>query len=362
MKVIHVTHTELSRDFRILNELRSLIGFEGLKLLATTADKNFRSALPDDYGKDLGRLQTLRLPRFSKMGPIVCYVLNNLYVCIKLIQLRPQVIHFHDTYFIPGIRIVALFLRDVRLIYDSHELNELRASKVSWYPLVSYFLERLIWRKLHSVIAVNKGIADYLELRHGTKKSIEILNIPWGYSNERFSRLTKVTRTKRIKVCFVGYLVEGRELDWIVDFFINHEEFDLHLYGSGNLEEYLEAKAARAENITFYGFISPEHLSEYLMNMDIGLCLINGKSYSQYLALPNKIFDFLSSGLRVVSYPNPEIVRFFRNDNRIFYIDKDRCQNELLSVLRKPIKENVNKVKEYPTWIEQGHEIRNLYN
>lgn len=360
MKIMHLTHTKLSRDYRIINELRSIACLRDWRLYATTSETCYRENLPQDYREQIGAIEIVSLPQWYRRSTLWSFLFDNIYMLFILFKVKPQVVHFHDTYFIPAVRTAMLFGLSSRFIYDSHELNELRAATKGWYTFLSLHLEKSIWSSIHAVITVNRGITDYLMLRHGTCLSEEILNIPWSYNSVSNASRKKVSMEK-IQVCFVGNLVSGRDLERIVSFFVTNMEFDLHIFGSGELENSLQEIAGQSDNIYFHGFIEPKLLSEKLSFMHIGLSLISGDSYSQYLALPNKIFDFLTNGLSVISYPNPEIVRYMRGDPRLLYINKNYMSSELRDVLDTYKGPKYVDGLSLPDWHEQGERILNLY-
>ena len=56
--------------------------------------------------------------------------------------------------------------------------------------------------------------------------------------------------------------------------------------------------------------MSPADMINALQDFDCGFSFIEPVSYSDYLSLPNKIYDYTNAGLTVISSDLPEIKEF----------------------------------------------------
>jgi len=65
------------------------------------------------------------------------------------------------------------------------------------------------------------------------------------------------------------------------------------------------------DHITDYvGFVEHERVPEYVAAMDIGTIPFDVKNPTAYYAAPNKLWEYLSQGVNVVSTPIPEALAY----------------------------------------------------
>jgi glycosyltransferase involved in cell wall biosynthesis len=146
-KILMAERSDLYHDARVQKEAESLHdnGYKllvlGLRAARTSLDKDFpytmitRWVLPRNYGF----LRKLHLS-------LLILAIN-----IRIIFIRSDYYHAHNTYFLPGMYIAKLIYGGV-LVYDSHE--------VQWElnPIAS-FQERIFIKKVDKIINVSEGRA-----------------------------------------------------------------------------------------------------------------------------------------------------------------------------------------------------------
>lgn len=118
------------------------------------------------------------------------------------------------------------------------------------------------------------------------------------------------------------------------------------------------------ENITdWIGFVEHEKVPEYIAAMDVGTIPFDVKNPTAYYAAPNKLWEYLSQGVNVVSTPIPEAIAY-RNLLKIA-----RNVDEYVVVLRKVKREKTtrnhgqNEVIAYlrrRTWDVSAEKIRKI--
>ena len=89
------------------------------------------------------------------------------------------------------------------------------------------------------------------------------------------------------------------------------------------------------EHITDWtGFIEHKKVPEYVAAMDVGTIPFDVKNPTAYYAAPNKLWEYLSQGVNVVSTPIPEALVY----SHLLNISKN--ETEYVTVLKKAKKED----------------------
>ena len=95
----------------------------------------------------------------------------------KIFKIKPTVIHCHDTLVLP-IGVIYKMFSGCKLIYDAHELESQKFGQGKVLSFITYYLEKLSWKKIDVLISVSQSIIDWYNENLGFKKSILILNSP----------------------------------------------------------------------------------------------------------------------------------------------------------------------------------------
>ena len=98
-------------------------------------------------------------------------------VTLKGIQLQPKIIHCHDIIALIFGFVVSLFVK-TKLIYDAHELESDMGGRNKLMSFLVLNLERLLWKKVNTLIMVSPSIEKWYHENLGVKYSEVILNSP----------------------------------------------------------------------------------------------------------------------------------------------------------------------------------------
>ena len=195
-----------------------------------------------------------------------------------------------------------------RLIYDSKELYEelpslkLKRSSYLFWELV----EKISIRYVNQVITVNKSIADILEEKWHLPTTV-IMNVPDVAQKLSFGErsLDKVT------LAFSGGLQSGRGLHNLIKLLtLLPRKYELRFVGDGSLRTELETLAASlnlSDRVHFTGRVKHSEVIDELSRATLGIYLMENSGLCHYLALPNKLFQFINAGLPVVVAAFPEM-------------------------------------------------------
>ncbi len=319
-KVVHISNTDVRTDARIHKEINSLSVLTGVEIVAI--------GVPDSDGP--GRSQTdlahyiifgLWMRAFQFLPRSIRYSLEMLEFTAKAVwaawRQKPDVIHCHDTFALPAGWLVKTLTR-CKLVYDAHELESDKNGQSGTLSKATLAIERFCWRKIDLLISVSDSILEWYQQNLGAKDSILVLNSPiisqaattirTGGKQDCLLREAFAIPDNALIFVYVGIYGHGRGVEAILESF-SASAVSAHVVfvGYGPLDEMIAEYAARYPNIHKHDPVPHDHVVSTIQGANYGLCFIENVSLSDYYCLPNKLFEYVFSGLRVVASNFPEI-------------------------------------------------------
>lgn len=313
-KSLHLTHTDIESDSRILKEMEALAGsgymVSGLGVMLNEGAK--RSAIPfkaDISAIRLSSRELTFLPRTVRHALSLCELMIKMLP--RAIWQRPDVVHCHDTLALPLGVIVKLFT-GAKLVYDAHELESDRNGLTSLQSRLTLFAEKLLWRFVNALIVVSPSIQNWYQKDVGPKPSAVVLNSPLfsdvgGQESDYLRKKFSIPADRKVFI-YVGILGPGRGLDLITQSFTNPEITSHVVFlGYGELADELKQLAAAHSNIHIHEAVPHSQVVPIVRSADFGLCLVQNVSLSDYYCLPNKLFEYCFAGVPVLASNFPDI-------------------------------------------------------
>lgn len=106
--------------------------------------------------------------------------------------------------------------------------------------------------------------------------------------------------SNKTKVCYVGVFQQGRLLEEMYEFFINHPDIELHIGGFGRFESLYEKLAEEYPNIYYYGRLKYEQTLALESACDIMLAIYDPLQENHVFAAPNKFYESLMLGKPII--------------------------------------------------------------
>jgi glycosyltransferase involved in cell wall biosynthesis len=312
---LHLSHTDIESDSRILKEMASLSA-AGYKVcgLGVSLDEGAQRS-PIEFQAEIAsiHLRSRRLtwlPRTLRHMVTLCELVGRMLP--MAISRRANFVHCHDTLVLPLGVLVKLFT-GAKLVYDAHELESDRNGLSRLQSHLTLWVEKLLWRFVDGLIVVSPSIQRWYEENIGSKASAIVLNSPVFHEDapaDRGSYLRSkfnIPADRRIFI-YVGILGAGRGLDLITQAF-THPEVSSHVVflGYGELAEDLKCLERKYANIHVHDAVVHSSVVPIVRSADFGLCLIQNVSLSDYYCLPNKLFEYCFSGIPVLASDFPDI-------------------------------------------------------
>jgi len=208
-----------------------------------------------------------------------------------------------------------------KLIYESRELyTELEA--LAGRNTVRAFwrmLERRLIGKADKVITINGSIADELAKRYGIARPEVIRNVAPSTKSTKpvdLHSMLKIPSDHRI-IIYQGILRSGQGLTYLLNLLTGLEKVTLVLIGQGPIQADL-GKATRdlniGERVRFVGMVPPDKLQDYTASGNAGVLFMEDAALNNRLALPQKLFQYLSAGIPQIVSPLPEIAGFVERE------------------------------------------------
>jgi glycosyltransferase involved in cell wall biosynthesis len=192
-----------------------------------------------------------------------------------------------------------------KLVYDTHELETETVASHGVRKRVQKVMERLLIRFVDETIVVNDAIAGWYEREYGLPRVWTVRNVPYNQGGEvsRTSILRDKFRIPADDLIFIylGGVFHGRGIPLLLEAFSGigpgrHVVF----IGYGELVPLVQEYASRNTNIHYHEAVPPDQVDAYARGADVGLSMIENVCLSYYLCLPNKLFEYVLSGVPVI--------------------------------------------------------------
>lgn len=319
--ILHISHTDISSDSRILKELNALASVNKYEISAIGYKIDENSVQTEKEQPFKLKTLKLRTRSITFLPRGIRYALNMLEMTLQLsflgIRARPKIIHSHDTMVLLAAVLIKVFT-GAKLVYDAHELESDKNGQTKLLSIFTIAIEKLCWSKVDLLISVSDSINRWYEDNIGYKSNIVVLNSPEIKGNEQlasqhnfkedyFHKKFDIELGRKIFI-YVGILSEGRGIQQCLQAFVDSQfDADLVFIGYGPLQEQINQYTKKFNNIHLHEPVAHEMVVPLIKNADMGLCLIENVSLSDYYCLPNKLFEYCFAGLPVLASDFPDI-------------------------------------------------------
>ena len=260
-------------------------------------------------------------------------------------------------------------IKSTELVYDSHEYFT-EVPELIGRPRVKRiweWLESKILPNLKHCYTVCDSIAAVYKEKYGVKFQV-VRNIPVGHPTFPETKNEKPEKT----ILYQGAVNIGRGLEHAIKALHFIDGAQLVIAGDGDIKEQLEelASTEKLENkVRFTGRLSIEELAKLTPTADLGLSIEEDLGLNYRFALPNKLFDYIRSGVPVLISDLPEMKAIVEKYNIGAISNSDDPKeladaiNEALnnSVKRKTWKTNLVQASKELTWENEAEVLKGIF-
>jgi len=305
---------------------------------------------------------TLRKKLWFRNGPLF-YTEFNIRLFLYLMTKDVDLIFANDLDTLPAAYIAAK-LRNKRLIYDTHEyftevpeLVRRPMIQAIWRSLEDYFFP-----KLTDILTVNASIAKLYGDKYN--KTVQVSrNIPPTFAPERIKTRKELNlpENKRILILQGTGINIDRGAEEAVLAMQYLDNIVLLVVGSGDVFPVLQKmvdKYKLQDKVIFKQKMPFAELRQYTMNSDLGLAIDKDTNLNYHFSLPNKLFDYIHSGIPTLSSGLVELKQIIDKYDIGYYI-QNHDPKHIAKVIEdifadethyNQVKQNTIKAKEELCW------------
>lgn len=246
--------------------------------------------------------------------------------------------------------------RSLRLVFDSNELH---------LESINHRLKRAVWRPLQAlavrasdaILHAEPNRLDYFRKKYGGggKHQVVIENFP---SYHPAVIRAEPVRGEPLKVIYLGALGDDRYTHELIAAGKAMEgKIDLDLVGFATPEVMAELEGRYgtqpAPNVRILPPVAYEDIPELLENYRIGIALYKNTNLNNYYCAPNKVYDYLMSGLAVIANDYPGLRRVLEEGG------VGACVGEVTPVA---LREAIEKIQRNELWRNITEALRLKYS
>ena len=285
-------------------------------------------------------------------------------------------IYFASDFFSLPACVITAKIRRAKVFYDSREIYTELPFHDEKPVLKKMFkiLEKYLIKSVDRIFTTGEMDSQYLKKIYPVKETFLLRNFPLTKTDIipiDFHNKFNIPDDS-ITILYQGIIVKGRGIDTYYKAVQKMVNLYLIILGGGEHLKFYNALANEmkiSDRVIFAGKISQDEILNYTAGAFAGLSIIDNISVNNYYALPNKLFEYVMSGLPVIVNDLPQMQKVV-NDHDIGEVIKNTNEDELISVLKnwnenrdlyKTKKENCKKASLELNWEKEFSNVYHLF-
>lgn len=304
--------THESRLIRHCEALRDLSGIQRVEFLGCAADHDQDLEFGDGLKARLLYKPDVRYRGLvSKLSATRRWGMRAAQEAIKM---RPDLVTCHS---LPVLLVCVAVKKRLgcALMYEPHELETETIVSRGIRQIIAKRLERMLIKHCDGVVVVSEGIADWYSREYRIERPVVVRNLPALKKNKRPERSRLLRDLHGIPdgemlFLYQGYVGQGRRVCQYLQVFAElGSPYHIVFMGNGELEGEIRAAASVHDNIHYQEAVPTSEVLTHTVSADVGLCGVESACLSYFLSLPNKLFEFMTSGVPSLVPAYPEMKR-----------------------------------------------------
>jgi glycosyltransferase involved in cell wall biosynthesis len=239
-------------------------------------------------------------------------------------------------------------------------------------------MEKFFAKRAAQIITVSDSIKEYMKSYFKNDNIDVIRNIPsYTHSGEYDLFREKFNIDKNKKIClYQGLISENRGVGLIIKAAVNivqeNDNCIFFFLGDGSYLNELKSKVTQAHmegRIYILGSIDQQNLLKYTKSADIGIHAINNSCLNHDYCLPNKLFEYIHSGLVLMMTDLTELKKFVEEnkigltfeDNNVKSLEKQLLKLLTDKELFEKYRENSIALANKITWDNEYQKLKTIY-
>src|SRR3972149_446351 len=256
---------------------------------------------------------------------------------------------------------------DHKLVYDSHELwTDMLIGVPPFFKSVLRQVEKRLIKRANVVATVNEFIARELRSRYSLHRPVQVV---YNYPNLPATKTQMRTPHTMKRVLYQGRYSPERGLENLVrssEFLL--PDVELAFRGYGEIEKELRALASGRPAVRLEQPGRMEHLVEAAQDADVGVVSYMPTNLCNYLASPNKLFEYIHAGLAIAASDMPFLRKVVLEDHIGLLFDPRDSRDiaRVLNLVTRPdaleqFKKNIASAAKKYSWETQSPKLVRLY-
>jgi glycosyltransferase involved in cell wall biosynthesis len=371
---LHIYPSNIKNETRILKITESLIdmGISNNIIIIGIKEKNLLEHEKIDKNRDIWRVP---LKKFSFLNWKIRKILRYLQWLWKIyFRFRKREIRMINCHSIFDLALGVVLKKRIRckLIYDTHELETERNGLKGNLQKILKFVEKKSIKYVDHIFVVSDSIKNWYKETYELNNVTVIKNIPKKIRKKReLGKLRRIFKIpdKSIIYIYQGIFLHGRGIGILLSLF-SKEDINSHIIfmGYGELKDQIKDYESRYEKIHLLDAVSPDNIFKYTSGADIGISLIENSCLSYYFSLPNKIFEYVFSGIPCLVSNFPDMGSFIEENKCgwVSEVNEDSVYLFIKNMLKKKIekkKQNIRAILKRADfdWEFEQEKIKKVY-
>lgn len=260
-------------------------------------------------------------------------------------------------------------IRRKKLVFDAHELFY-EVPELNGKTFVKWFwrtIEKVFIRSADTYITVSPSIAEYYFSKYKIRFEV-IRNLPL-----KIEELKEYNQRENLLI-YQGALNKDRGIETLIEAMQYIEGWKLIIAGRGDLEsefKFLAEKLNVNSKVQFTGHLDFISLRSLNQNCKLGFSLEKDSCLNYRWALPNKVFDYINSGIPVLCSNLPEIKRiieqYYCGEMVESGISAEKLAEKIISLTSNSEKLIIYhkaciKAREELNWENESQNLLKIYN
>lgn len=370
-------------DSRVQRQIRSATAFG---IPTTVASFDDELSLPQSIGVTHFHLPKSRPLQSespvlqSRVRNFVHFVRINVVFFLLICRLRPYKVLINDPELLLAATVFCeltkLHARKCQLVYDTHE-DFSSLSVQGFYASMLYKIERISIGRAFAVSTVSSSLKQVLIRNHGIEP--RRVSVIWNYPYKQMQR--KSSRNLREEMgsapedyiaVYAGVVAESRGLTTLLEAVKECQQRRVRLgilvepgsSGAATLREEISARGVDGK-VTLLDYESSDKLIDFLSQADLGVHPLlrrdkQGREIKNHsIAVPNKVFEYLNAGLRLLLSDCASLQEFASNFDHVLTFESGNAKSLAEALSQCSSMERPRKVDMF-WWESQEDLIRAL--
>lgn len=271
-------------------------------------------------------------------------LLDSIFSTFRLIcKEHPDVVYCHDYYSAILAFLLIITRYSGKIIYDAHELIIPEKGHKNFRLSFFYWFEKKIVKKADLLICASEQRGEIMYDHYGLgKKPFVVPNISQLQMNDESNDVKNILaslgdffESPGSTIVYAGVVTSSRKINKLLDAAIAlSDKCKLLVIGDGDALQSLKDKSAKHSELksAFTGAVPYNCLGSLLSRCDVGFLYYPSDTLNNKYCASNKIYEYASVGLPILSNENPTIEVELNNGH--IGISSDNLEQGLRELLR----------------------------